>query len=338
MPNADPKNDIVGADGIKLRGKEKFCKAWMATWGNWPSDQHFKLEKDGRSRSPFQHIADVYPSASPEYKREEFTGLQKSLNGIKLRVGVPLRYASCSSHYQFFKWNDMPKNLDDGWKPVPTQIYKENLGTAGKPGAHSMGLLVLDDPGAALLRLRNVVGVRMYLNDKKVRKAMRDVKIRLQIRFDEIEAALANPKNARNIASSGSKRTKTKEEARTIHPWNSLELGQLWDEYMNSKWETARRHEKFIIKWENELRKNYCLAKHRKDLKIMSKDSKEEQHRKQVTADLCPKLQKFTAARKKSFSTKFDAPWKANAAPQRPQNKVKPKGPSTNSRPKHPKI
>ncbi|KAL1593136.1 hypothetical protein SLS60_010743 [Paraconiothyrium brasiliense] len=305
ISNADPKNDIESAHGVKGRRKEDFCAAWRTTWGSWPKDQGFKLDKNDPSRSPFEHIADVYPSAKPPYKREEFTGLQKSLNQLKLR---------------FFKWNDKPEEFDDGWVPVPSQLYNEKMSAAGTPQKGSLGDQVLNDPGAALLRLRNVVGVRMYLNDKKVRKAMRDVKIRLQDRFDELERALADPKNARSIVSSGSERLGTQETTRTLHPWKILNLGALWDEYMNEKWEMAGRHEQFVSKWEGKLRKRYCLAKHRNDAKIGPKDSKEEQHRKQVTADLCPKLQKFTVARKNAMSTKFSAPWKASTRTQRPKN------------------
>ncbi|KAJ4351410.1 uncharacterized protein N0V89_006752 [Didymosphaeria variabile] len=319
VPNADPKKDIVGAHGVKSRGKEKFCTAWETTWGNWPTDQSFKLEKDGPSRNPLEHIADVYPSADPKFKREEFTGPQKSLNQLKLR---------------FFKWNGKPDDFKDDWVPVPSQLYNEKMLAAGIPEKGSLGHYVLNDPGAALLRLRNVVGVRMYLNDKKVRKAMRDVNIRLQDRFDEIERALADPKNARSIASGGSSRTGAQQTARTLHPWKILNLGALWDEYMNEKWEMAGRHEQFVTKWEGELRKKYCLAKYRKDTKVGRKDSEKEQHRKQVTTDLFRKLQKFTVARKNAMSMKFSAPWKAGGRTQRPKNDAKFKDSKTPKRPK----
>jgi len=45
---------------------------------------------------------------------------------------------------------------------------------------------VRNDPRAALLRLRNAVGVRKCLNPGDLRKAFKDIKFRLQERLDEI--------------------------------------------------------------------------------------------------------------------------------------------------------
>lgn len=338
IPNPDPKADDIDTHGTRTQKKQKFCLAWKTAWSDWPQDQHFKLHQDGPSRNPFGHIADVYPSTDPLYKREEFTGLQKSLNQLKLRVSTD-RSTGVHPAYneKFFKWNEKPADIDENWVPVPNQLYNEKMGTRGHPEKGSLGDKVLNDPGAALIRLRNVLGVRMYLNDKKVRGAMRNIKIRLQDRFDAIEAALAKPENARAIQSSGTERQGNYQEPRTLHPWKVLNLGALWDEYMDAKWEMARRHEAFISKWENELRKKYCLAKHRKDTKIDSKDSKEEQHRKQVTADLCPKLKTFTMARKTALSIEFSAPWKGSRRTQRPKDDAKHKDSDTKKRPKHPK-
>ncbi|KAJ4301307.1 hypothetical protein N0V90_003398 [Kalmusia sp. IMI 367209] len=172
LPSEDPLGDFKtgsSTTGAKVRGEGSYCKVWSKTWGNWPQGQSLELRPGGLSRTSFQHIADVYPSSDPVYKREEFTGLQKSLNGLKLR---------------FFKWTEKPTGvkLTDAWKPEPRQLYDEK-GTK----KDNMPWLVKNDPGAALLRIRNVLGVRRYLDSDKVRKALKDVKIRLQERFDEIE-------------------------------------------------------------------------------------------------------------------------------------------------------
>lgn len=91
--------------------------------------------------------------------------------------------------------------------------------------------LVNDEPRHAIIRLRDVVGARKYLGDAKVRKAMADVKIRLQTRFDELEEALAKTENRREIVptrvSGGG--------PRRLDVWKKQDLGNLWDVFMNNK-------------------------------------------------------------------------------------------------------
>ncbi|OAG09475.1 uncharacterized protein CC84DRAFT_1172047 [Paraphaeosphaeria sporulosa] len=67
-------------------------------------------------------------------------------------------------------------------------------------------------------------------------------KIRLQIRFNKIKAALTDPKNAKT----------------SWHPDLNAQ---------DEKWDTEGRHEDFITRWEGQLRTQYCLAK-RKDTEI----------------------------------------------------------------------
>ena len=71
----------------------KYCPAWKKTWADWKGGQGFALAPGGLKRTPFQHIADVYPSSeplTPNY-RNEFTLLQAQLNTLKSRASTANR-------------------------------------------------------------------------------------------------------------------------------------------------------------------------------------------------------------------------------------------------------
>lgn len=63
-----------------------------------------------------------------------------------------------------------------------------------------------EEPRQTIQRLRNVLGVRKYLDQAKVRTAMCEVKVRLQGRFDALETALTLPANHRVIPPQGGHR------------------------------------------------------------------------------------------------------------------------------------
>ena len=84
--------------------------------------------------------------------------------------------------------------------------------------------LVNQESRQAIFRLRNVLGVRKYLEHAKVRTAMSDVKIRLQTRFDDLERALALPAHTKVIAGTGGRRPVN---GQTFDPWVPVNLGNL---------------------------------------------------------------------------------------------------------------
>lgn len=76
--NPDP-NVMDGS----TRSKTKWCTAWSTSW-TFTGQNKFALKAGGPEKTPFQWIADVYPSK--EKYRNEFTLLQRGSNSVKGRV------------------------------------------------------------------------------------------------------------------------------------------------------------------------------------------------------------------------------------------------------------
>ncbi|KAF2993224.1 hypothetical protein E8E13_001126 [Curvularia kusanoi] len=272
----DPEDTNAGK-----RNSDKFCPTWKMMWAERPADQTFALVTGGERRTPFQHIADVYPSSearTPNY-RNEFTLLQAQLNTLKSR---------------FFS---------------TSVLYDEQDKT--KKGKRQIGMinLVKEEPRQAILRLRNVLGVRKYLDQAKVRTSMRDVKTRLQTRFDALETALALPANRRVIPPATGRRPVT---GRTFDPWQPLGLGGLWHTYMNALWaEAKQKHEGFLQKWHQKVYETYCTPALKKNSRDATSDSQQVLLRKRNTRDACPMLEAFRKEwnNSKKTPTAFSRPW-----------------------------
>ncbi|KAJ8115792.1 hypothetical protein OPT61_g2643 [Boeremia exigua] len=212
--------DITGS----TRSKVNWCDAWKKAW-EFKSTDTFALKPNGPQKTPFQWIADVYPSK--EQWRNEFTLLQKSINSVKGRL-----------------FND-------------DRIFKdEDKKSKGKLSRGMISATAVE-PKLAIARLRDVAGVRKYLGDAKVRTYMANVKIRLENRFDELEQALAKPENTRSIVPARG----DKNGPRKIDVWKKQDLGKLWDVFMNNKWLDARdKQQKFMEKWILQIKNKYCTA------------------------------------------------------------------------------
>jgi hypothetical protein len=176
-----------------------------------------------------------------------------------------------------------------------------------KPGMIS---LVNEEPRQAIIRLRNVLGVRKYLDQAKVRTAMRDVKLRLQTRFDDLETALALPANTRVIT--GSTVTRRPVNGRTFDPWQPVGLGGLWHTYMNALWAEAKlKHESFLQKWHQKIYETYCTPALKKNSQDVAGDVQKVLLRKRNTRDACPMLDAFRKEwnNSKKTPTAFSQPW-----------------------------
>lgn len=68
----------------KTRLEVEWCSFWQTSW-SFDKGEKFALQKGGPEMSPFEWIADVYPSTQKH--RDEFTFLQKGSNSVKGRVG-----------------------------------------------------------------------------------------------------------------------------------------------------------------------------------------------------------------------------------------------------------
>jgi hypothetical protein len=98
------------------------------------------------------------------------------------------------------------------------EIFSDEDKSAAKIGEEpkkGMMSLVAKEPRLSLARLKDVVGARKYLGDRKVRKFMRNVKDCSEERFDQLEEVLADPANTRKTVPS---RTKVG-SARGLIPW-----------------------------------------------------------------------------------------------------------------------
>jgi hypothetical protein len=115
------------------------------------------------------------------------------------------------------------------------RIFSDEDKSAAKKGDEpkkGMMTLVAQEPRLALARLKDIIGARRYLGDRKVRKFMRDVKDRLEERFDELEEVLADPANTRKIVPGRTQGS----SARSFHPWEKTRpqqtLGHLHEQQM----------------------------------------------------------------------------------------------------------
>jgi hypothetical protein len=188
-------------------------------------------------------------------------------------------------------------------------LYDEKDKTVKRVRKPGMISLVKEEPRQAIQRLRNVLGVRKYLDQAKVRTAMRDVKVRLQDRFNAIEAALALPVNRRTIAAQNGRRPV---QGRTFDTWKPVGLGNLWHTYMNTKWAEAKReHEMFLQKWHQKIYETYCTPALKKNSKDASKDTLQVLLRKRNTREACPALDAFRKEwnNSKNTPTAFSQPW-----------------------------
>jgi hypothetical protein len=72
-------------DPEREKKEVEWCDAWKSAW-DFPGRDAFALKEGYPRKTPFDWIADVYPSKHAY--RNEFTILQPGINGIKGRVDL----------------------------------------------------------------------------------------------------------------------------------------------------------------------------------------------------------------------------------------------------------
>ncbi|KAJ4351281.1 uncharacterized protein N0V89_006620 [Didymosphaeria variabile] len=159
---------------------------------------------------------------------------------------------------------------------------------------------VAQESRLALARLKDVVGARKYLGDRKVRNFMRDVKNRLEERFDKLEEALTDPGNTRKIVPSRTQGSST----RSFNPWEKQDLGKLWD---INKWaDMQQKMDKFMEKYLTKIKLAHCTAK---KIKALPKDKTKNTPAQQMTRDACPVYNAVVRGWKDAQRANFGVPW-----------------------------
>lgn len=86
-----------------------------------------------------------------------------------------------------------------------------------------------DAPRESIQRIRSVIGVFHYMQEKEVAKIFKDEKVRIGMVIDGIDKSLA--KTPRQV---------TRGNKRTFAPWTPLDLGPKWDAYMDDVFKAAK--------------------------------------------------------------------------------------------------
>lgn len=100
----------------------------------------------------------------------------------------------------------------------------------------------LDQPRAAIQRMRSVVGAYLYLKEKKVNKIFVDQVNRIGAQLENLENQLAKtPKFVKRKYDDPDGGVVKIEKTVYFHPWKHQKLREKWFEYMDQVYETANQ-------------------------------------------------------------------------------------------------
>lgn len=206
-----------------IRGEVGFCEYWAATWTEEPAGgalTAFPIAAGDENRLPLDHMRSAYlgreggrKGAKIQY--DEFVYLHKFINS-PAKANVSPKFLDVLSLLWDFRLTH---------KLVVQMWTKKDQDKAGILKATRVTDAIkstnIDEGRVALLDLKNLLGARKYMSNKQIQGFLKNQKVRMGDMIRTLDAEMANhPKP-------------------NFEAWRPQQLGDLWDRYMDFKFEDA---------------------------------------------------------------------------------------------------
>ncbi|KAI8937308.1 hypothetical protein NX059_006515 [Plenodomus lindquistii] len=262
-----PKDPPKDATGKVIKPKLDFCGYWKSSW-DWTVEKEGMPNPDPAApvatasavsirKTPLQWLAEVYPyweSDTEKGHEDEFVLLQNTINShSKTRM---------FSNSQIWDDRETAKMIlrTSKRKQAPVKEQRGSTPLVNEP---------LEQPKAAVQRLRNVIGAYLYLKEPRVNNIF-------VAQVDRIGAQLQNIENTLKVRPRSMPKL---DPTRIVNwsPWKPLGLKEKWFVYMNERYDTAHsKSQKFMKDNIERLNAEYNDAKLIKQADIDKVDDKKK--------------------------------------------------------------